>query len=319
VGIGKLNNPIGRLSEDDRESHNILLARVKHDFLYEERDNVKKYLLFFLLILVFTFTSNVAVLAEEKSEQCDKATGQCFSCHGKKDYFITRDSVKISLFVEENKFKATVHGVFECKVCHGDSDQEHSYGKELRDKVSKQCSNCHTGSGFEYSRSIHSGNKDNLPNCVSCHGSHYIAPIDDKTSFVSGANIATTCTAKCHQIQGIEFTESFHGKAVALGGKNAPSCVTCHGSHRILSKNNLADITNPKNKPSLCARCHVGGALGVGTSEHYEVKATGYGKSMYHVKTKMPWLIIAVMTIFLVHIILDLIHRIRRNIKVRRH
>ncbi len=276
---------------------------------------MRKYLFFWLFILIFTFTNAAVVLAENNNEQCDKTKGQCFSCHGKKDYSITKGNARIPLFLDENKFKSSVHGVFACKVCHDDSNQEHLYGQELQDKVSKQCSNCHTGAALEYSRSVHSGNKENSPNCVNCHYSHYISPLSDNTSPVSGVNLASTCAANCHQIQGQEFSESFHGKAVALGSKSAPSCVTCHRSHRILAKDNPADATNPKNKRNLCASCHAGNVLGVGMVEHYEVKPTGYGKAMYHVKTKMSWLIIAVMTIFLVHIILDLVYRVRNKLK----
>lgn len=270
---------------------------------------VGSFLLAFTFLISFT---GIAWSAETAMEHFTTKE-QCVSCHGKENLSITKDNTKISLYVDVYQYEKSVHGSLFCNACH-DFDENHVYNKDLREKVSEKCANCHTGASFQYDRSIHAKTADkNKPNCVDCHGDHGIAKVDSKESSVIGMNLSVTCGKNCHKIQYEQFQESFHGKAVALGAKNAPDCVTCHNSHQILGKDDPKDITNTEKKHLLCGQCHEGNVLGVGTVEHYELKAEGYSKPMYLIKTKLPWLIIITLGVFLLHIILDLFYRLRKR------
>lgn len=268
-----------------------------------------------MIVTIFTFLSlgTLTSYATEMQSEHFKTNKQCLNCHGKPTLSVTTNGKQISLYMDVYQYEASVHGEYSCLVCHQFSEH-HVYGKELRNRVSQKCANCHTGAAFDYNRSVHKyPSSKEQPNCVDCHGGHYMGQAENQKSQVAGANQAKTCAEKCHQTEYIQFTESFHGKASALGSKNAPNCNTCHGYHKILAKKNKAALINKENKSHLCLKCHAGDVLGVNSIEHYEIKSEGYGKPMYYVKTKMPWLIIVVLGVFLIHIILDLLQRIRKT------
>lgn len=219
-----------------------------------------------------------------------KGKEQCLNCHSQWGFNV-------------ETFESSVHEVFECTSCHQFNDDG---SKEVN------CTNCHTGAGFEYERSVH-GKSSAGPTCIDCHGNaHEIVHSTNPTSHVYGANLTETC-GDCHEEVSHQYKEGFHGKAVALGSKNAPDCTTCHGSHSIWESENSLALTSAGRKSELCAECHAGNSLGVGAPVHYELEPTGYGKPMYYIKTKMPWLILIVMGIFLVLIESDLLHRLRNR------
>lgn len=213
-----------------------------------------------------------------------------------------------ALEVDQESYKASVHGTVACISCHNEETKGKS-GEELQAEVSENCVNCHTGAGFDYERSIHS-EADYVPNCVTCHGDHYIVPTADASSPVHPGNVSETC-GDCHKGQQVSFEESFHGKAVALGSNNAPDCTYCHNSHDVLSGDNPVALISTERKSMLCGECHEGDALGAQFTEHYQLEVKGPGAPMYWVKKVFMWLILIVVGFFLLHIELDLWHKLR--------
>jgi hypothetical protein len=63
------------------------------------------------------------------------------------------------------------------------------------------------------------------------------------------------CSA-CHAEVAQQFQRSTHGTLLAKNDKNAPTCVECHGTHRVRGKREPDSATFPTNVPALCARCH---------------------------------------------------------------
>jgi cytochrome b subunit of formate dehydrogenase len=84
--------------------------------------------------------------------------------------------------------------------------------------------------------------------CRSCHS---------EMSFEMGArpDPVTTC-ARCHTAQSQSLTADGHAVARRAGNTNAPSCVTCHGSHDVLSKRDPLSRTYPATVPAQCGTCH---------------------------------------------------------------
>lgn len=214
--------------------------------------------------------------------------------------------------IDQGRFEASVHGMFSCISCHDEEAGGKTGGKtgeELGAAVSKRCTQCHTGAGFDYPRSIHMEHEQG-PNCVTCHGSHYISPAFDASSPVNPGNIAQTC-GSCHPQEQLSFEESFHGKAVALGSDNAPDCAYCHRSHDVLEIDNPVAMVSAERKNQLCTQCHAGDGLGTRFAEHYPLAAQGAGAPMYWVKKVFMWLILIVVGFFLIHIELELWHKLR--------
>jgi len=223
-------------------------------------------------------------------------------------FFWLIQPVKIAaLEIDEESYKDSVHGTLVCISCHNGATGK--TGEELQEAVSDNCVSCHTGARFDYERSIHS-EAEYGPNCVTCHGDHYIAPATDASSPVYLGNVSETC-GDCHQGQQVSFEESFHGKAVALGSNNAPDCTYCHNSHDVLSGDNPVALISDERKTVLCGECHEGDALGAQFTEHYKMEAKGPGAPMYWVKKVFMWLILIVVGFFLLHIELDLWHKLR--------
>ncbi len=220
-------------------------------------------------------THNV-VSPKEKESPFNRANMSegCGRCHG--------DVVgQYAASAHGGAFSAGVKGAPECLGCHGhdvtaSSHPDDTVGMKLAQE--RLCLSCHLdnpdvrektspSAGFiaAYEQSVHgralmNGNA-RAPNCVDCHGSHQMAKGYDPAAKVSKMNIAETCS-KCHEDIANVYNESAHGKAVAKGVADAPTCTNCHGEHTILRHN---DPKSPVAKQNLsaqvCSPCHSSVAL----------------------------------------------------------
>ncbi len=193
---------------------------------------------------------------------------ECLSCHA--DTSLTKDvnGKAVSLFVDANKMKHSIHGgMFSCVDCHKDV-------KSLVHETAPQkvtCAECHADAQQAYSHSLHSkANKAGAAsaNCQDCHGgAHEVLAAADAKSPVNHANIPTTC-GRCHgqkflmesDGQSIQpftsYQESVHGRAVENGSAKAAVCTDCHGAHEILRANDAKSPIYKFNVPATCGKCH---------------------------------------------------------------
>src|SRR5512140_2691869 len=123
----------------------------------------------------------------------------CLSCHSDKGLTKKRGGKTVSLFVDEGRFKAAVHGKVNCTDCHADLK-----GKELpHDETLKPatCRSCHPVEQAQHDQSLHGkaiARGDPLaPHCSNCHGNHEIVSRKDPRSPVQPARIPYLC-GKCH-------------------------------------------------------------------------------------------------------------------------
>ena len=216
----------------------------------------------------------------------------CLSCHS--DATLTKDvnGRKVSLYVDENKLKHSIHGtMFSCVDCHKDV-------KSLAHETSPQkinCVECHADAQTAYSHSTHANAAKNgktpVANCEDCHGGvHEILASDDAKSPVNHANIPATC-GRCHgqkflmesngaSVQAfISYQESVHGRAVEKGSTKAAVCTDCHGSHEILPANDAKSPIYKFNVPNTCGKCHSEIEQTFNSSIHGQAIARGNGLS----------------------------------------
>ncbi len=119
--------------------------------------------------------------------------------------------------------------------------------------VCLQCHGAQTGSLGEpvtlWKGSVHEANS------VSCHGCHGGDPTDvamamsPERGFIGvpkESDIPDFC-GRCHVGVREDYLESAHGRALGSGG---PTCVTCHGSHRVVTA--TIELINRRD----CTRCH---------------------------------------------------------------
>ena len=194
---------------------------------------------------------------------------ECLACHGDSTMTTDVDGKQVSLYVNQEKFKNSIHGgMLSCVDCH--SDVKASPHETTPAKIS--CATCHSDQQAAYDRSYHAkaiqaGDKQ-AATCVSCHGSpHELLPASDPNSRVSHANIPATC-GSCHGQKFVmeasghsagpfnSYLQSVHGKAVAGGSEKAAVCTDCHGSHEVLAASDPKSSIFKFNVPATCAKCH---------------------------------------------------------------
>jgi formate dehydrogenase gamma subunit len=66
------------------------------------------------------------------------------------------------------------------------------------------------------------------------------------------SKLAQTCGA-CHDKMAEEVAESVHGKALARGHREAPTCTDCHSEHKIEA---LKGTSSLKISADVCSKCH---------------------------------------------------------------
>jgi predicted CXXCH cytochrome family protein len=157
---------------------------------------------------------------------------------------------------EDVEYASTAHPDVECGECHTNiTDKRHKRGVEpLTDEDS--CGNCHGRVIRTIGRSIH---KDEVA-CVDCHGEpHSIRKVEERDCRVSAINQIDQCGG-CHDSPETpirDFVQSEHGRALMLSGLlAAPSCASCHGSHKILAADDPNAPTSHANAPEMCGTCH---------------------------------------------------------------
>ena len=202
-------------------------------------------------------------------EQAAISNDECMSCHADAALTKTVGGKQISLAVQLDVFKKSVHGSLSCTDCHGGI-------KELPhpDKLSPpQCGSCHEAQSKEYATSIHGVSQamgsPGAAKCSDCHGSHYIQSVNDPDSPVFKLNLPRTC-AKCHSQPKLtreykmkypeapaQYMESIHGRALlTMGLMAAPSCNDCHGVHDIRRSADSQSRINHANVNKTCGKCH---------------------------------------------------------------
>jgi cytochrome b subunit of formate dehydrogenase len=92
--------------------------------------------------------------------------------------------------------------------------------------------------------------------CTDCHGAHDSRPASDPGSHINRHNVATTC-GQCHDQIAREYGASIHGKAVALGIHDSPTCIDCHNEHLIKQHQDPTAAITPEHRArELCGDCH---------------------------------------------------------------
>lgn len=220
------------------------------------------------------------------------SSDECLACHGDSTLNKEVNGKRVSLYVNPEAFKASIHGgMFTCVDCHTDLKSSPHDGTPA--KVS--CATCHADEQKVYDRSFHARAIQNgdakAATCVDCHGSpHELLPASDPKSRVNHVNIPATCgtchgqkfvmEASGHSAQPfISYEESVHGKAVAAGSEKAAVCTDCHGSHEILAASDPKSSIFKFNVPATCAKCHNAVQQEFAQSIHGQAIARGNGQA----------------------------------------
>lgn len=179
----------------------------------------------------------------------------CLECHSDKTLSHTNSAGKeISLFVEAGKLAASAHPTNTCASCHADLTDQHPDDNVAAQPV--DCRRCHERQSDNYAASVHGRAVKNgdvgAARCKDCHDSHEVLSPKLPTSPLHFARQAETCGA-CHEPEAVDYAASVHGKALAAGVRDAPTCTGCHTEHQIES---LGAESARKISADVCGRCH---------------------------------------------------------------
>jgi cytochrome b subunit of formate dehydrogenase/ribosomal protein L31 len=179
----------------------------------------------------------------------------CLDCHGDNTLVKTNAAGKaVSLFVDAAKLKLSAHQTNACVACHADITTKHpDDGKTV---APVNCALCHERQKASFNSSVHgqallAGHND-AATCRDCHDSHEIISDRSPTSPIYFMRQAETCGA-CHDREAREWQASVHGREVAAGSHDAPTCTGCHNEHNIRS---LKASSAMAISEDVCSRCH---------------------------------------------------------------
>jgi len=248
--------------------------------------------LFRFLVIVFILLGLGTAWATKASAHKGLATAECLSCHNDPTLAKDVNGTSVSLYVSEEKFKASMHGsIFQCADCHQDIK---AFPHEPAPAKVK-CATCHADEQAKYDNGFHAKaikeGDTKAATCVDCHGSpHELLAASDPNSKVNHANIPKTCGA-CHgqkfvmdgsgqsTLPFVSYQASVHGKAVAAGNTSAAVCTDCHGTHEILSAVDSKSPIFKFNVPETCGKCHGGVKSEFMASIHGQALARGNGQA----------------------------------------
>jgi cytochrome b subunit of formate dehydrogenase len=175
----------------------------------------------------------------------------CSKCHAQIEE-VHRKVIRGELWEKE------AHVLPACVDCH----EPHKVRRVFYDEgmADQDCLRCHARRDVKSSkdgRSLYvdaaemSGSIHAKKACSQCHSGvspSHVRPCETLTQKVD-------CSS-CHEEVAQQYQKSTHGQLFAKQDTNAPTCVECHGTHVIRSKQDSQSATFPLKVPTLCARCH---------------------------------------------------------------
>ncbi len=162
-----------------------------------------------------------------------------------------------------------------CGDCHGGHHvlpPDNPESPVAHKNIPRTCGKCHTEKTVvtsdyvrlpislpNYLQSVHGLElKEGKPTavCTDCHGTHDLLSTADENCPTNKPNLIRTC-GQCHPKESEQFANSVHGRALAHGIADAPSCTDCHDEHLIRKTRDPRSPVSPRNQASqACAECH---------------------------------------------------------------
>jgi len=215
----------------------------------------------------------------------------CLMCHSDAG---AKNAAGKSIAVDPKKFAMSVHGQmnFKCTDCHSDVSAE-KLPHEPKLKPAN-CAACHEAAVKEYQATAHAkaraGGNMVAATCSDCHGNHEIQKSTEPTSRTHAAQVEKTC-AGCHGNEAViqkaklpggnivsQYHDSIHGRktnGTGAAAAKAPTCTSCHGAHKILSKSDPTSRVNREHIALMCGSCHQQVYSRFSASQHGQLRQAG--------------------------------------------
>ena len=195
---------------------------------------------------------------EASKKPPSSASAACLECHSDPKLAMKKAGRPISLFADPTVLAKYAHGSLECTDCHeGFNAESIPHQSPLK---SVDCVSCHEEPGrkhvFHPRLAGSPPPKGDDTACTACHGTHAIARVKSALFPFTPALQAESC-GRCHQPVRSQFLTSAHGRALAAGGKEAPTCLDCHRQPVARRSGEKALIELKLAQTRLCESCHL--------------------------------------------------------------
>ena len=176
----------------------------------------------------------------------DQLTGRCLVCHGAQGFAVTsEDGSVLSMTVDLSRLRASVHGDLACTSCHWDFSRDpHTdpLAKPPKELVPFVQVLAPLATSSPASDAGAAAGTDLVRPCSQCRAA------------------LASCGA-CHEQEFRQYWGSVHGQGVLKGDAGSPTCTTCHGTHYMVSHEDLESSTSHANVPATCGSCHADATL----------------------------------------------------------
>jgi cytochrome b subunit of formate dehydrogenase len=154
---------------------------------------------------------------------------------------------------QTKKIVGGVHASLGCDSCHVGHEEYPHPAKSEKPK----CADCHEDVVKQHAASVHGQEirKGNAaaPNCTTCHND--VHEVKSAKSPEWRKAVPDTC-GMCHDQVAAQFKASVHGKGLANGAPEVPSCNDCHGEHNIQRVSNTQSPVHASHIRETCGSCH---------------------------------------------------------------
>ncbi len=235
-----------------------------------------------LLLGIFSLGAFVHVATPDE-------TAACLACHADKGHAIEfPQGERIEAYVDEGRFKASVHNFLACTDCHdrsltGEGHEQRRFRSEelFKLRYSSICRRCHAdediGGSPVHASLLEQEAEGHSPVCTDCHPAHSVMPVAGGKILASEE---THCAA-CHADQAREARNTRTGTATGASPSAVHGSLSCSGCHAGYSQNAHPEkalaveggvVVAPED---VCRRCHFDKYTRSLEGIHYDLQSRG--------------------------------------------
>jgi formate dehydrogenase gamma subunit len=183
----------------------------------------------------------------------------CLECHtgGTLETKTIRGEV-VSLDLNPAVLSGSAHAKVACIECHAGFDPDETPHRARMTPV--DCGGCHRDVDSIHvfhapSTKARATAETGVSSCKGCHGAHDV-PVKGAAASAAGTRAVNAACARCHREEVTHFERSAHGRAAAMGQKEAPTCISCHRKPITVARGGET-AQHKIEQDELCLHCHL--------------------------------------------------------------
>lgn len=242
------------------------------------------------LIALMTLMVVVPQNAFAKKTSVTESSPMCMTCHSSRGLSkVFRNSEKISVHLNAEDFRNSVHEFLKCNDCHMKISMATHPGRPFDSRkafaleASSACRRCHTDASLQ-AKPIHAylANKtSNGPPCIECHGAHTVKRVAEWKPAAADNDYCLTCHSQKLSktfTNGEELSLSINSSELKSSVHGGHACYDCHSgfsrkSHPVQKFGSSREHSIAVSQA--CKNCHAEKNKAVSESIHYKLMSGG--------------------------------------------